>query len=80
MGVSTSGLKKVPYAIFDRMICNPNELEDLVVEKLGAAYRLGAVVDLEQLGLEKWPFNRAGKVSRLDLERIVTSYLASKGG
>lgn len=57
----------MPYAIFDKLFHDPADVEELVAKELGPRYRLGGVLDLQQLGLKGWPFTAVGKLSVIDL-------------
>lgn len=78
VGIATSGHGKRPYAVFDRRIQSPADVEGLVVKELGPRYRLGGVIDLQQIGLREWPYTAVGKLSVIDLRREVINYLAIK--
>jgi hypothetical protein len=66
----------MPYAIFDRLIYSSADVEGLVVRELGPRYRLGGVVDLQQLGLKEWPFTAVGKLSVISLRHDLINLIA----
>lgn len=69
----------MPYAVFDTLApMSDDDVEELVVKELGPSYRLGGVMDLQQLGLGEWPRTRNAKVSIADVRRAVIDYVASK--
>lgn len=65
-------------AVFHKPVRDHGEVKDLVVKELGYDHGLDDVFDLPQLGLTDWPYTVVGKLSIVDVRRIVTEYLASQ--
>lgn len=54
----------------------PADVMELSVKYLGPNYALDGVILLEQLGKATWPLKVTGKISRAELQRAATEYLA----
>ncbi|KAK5994606.1 4-coumarate--CoA ligase 2-like protein [Cladobotryum mycophilum] len=72
--ISSDGLE-LPFSVFAKLDQNPADIEALVLKELGPSYRLGGVLDRQQLGFEQWPVN--GKLLVSEIRRAVAKYLAA---
>ncbi|OAQ58296.1 fatty-acid-CoA ligase [Pochonia chlamydosporia 170] len=78
IGVSMPKNQELVCAVFHKPVRDHGEVNDLVVKELGYDHGLDDVFDLPQLGLTDWPYTVVGKLSIVDVRRIVTEYLASQ--
>ncbi|KAM0328734.1 hypothetical protein ACHAQA_005147 [Verticillium albo-atrum] len=73
-GTNSEGI----YAILPKAVKGQKNVKDLVAKELGESHRPAGVVDLAQLGLTDWPLTMVGKLSIVDMRRILTQHLASE--
>lgn len=61
---------EVPYPIVERLPdgVSPGDMREHFVNVTGSSYSLGAILTLEQLGMESWPLTASGKVFKRELE------------
>jgi hypothetical protein len=68
------------FAVFDMAVpaSSPIDIQELVAQKLGPAYRIEGAASLGELGFGKWPLTIGGKIAYHDLQAALETYMASE--
>ncbi|KAB8336693.1 hypothetical protein FH972_021003 [Carpinus fangiana] len=78
IGIPSPILGQEPFVVIRELEAPFNSsmrLRNMVSAQLGDAYELGAVLTLGQLGLDDWPMDSPGKISKAHLRACVRGYL-----
>ncbi|KAI4842314.1 acetyl-CoA synthetase-like protein [Aureobasidium sp. EXF-8845] len=67
--------EEVVAVVLDMIGTTSQRLQDLVVEHLGPDYPISKVFTLQELGMQKFPFNVTGKVMKIELRKAVEDLL-----
>lgn len=66
--IPSTELGHEPFAVVTSLAGKTKkEIMDHILETFGDAYALADVVELKDLGFEKWPLNASGKIMKMDL-------------